>query len=460
MSAPPAPPASHRAAAQPGAPAIAAAALLALAVAMGIGRFAFTPMLPLMMRDGLLDAALAAELAAANYLGYLAGAISAAPLQAWLAQRRPPRNADQPPALLPLALALVIALNAAMAGPNLLGIGWHALRALAGAASAWTLVAATGWALTVLARRGAAALGSWVFAGVGGGIALSGLLVWALGAWPAAALWQALTALALVLAGAMAWLLRAPAAGAGPAQAGNRSAHGATAAVASQASAASPAPAANTGHLAAAASQRRGVPAGFGPLVFCYGSFGFGYIVPATFLPAMARALVDDPFWFGLAWPVFGLAAVLSIALSARLASHWPRQPLWAGCQLAMAAGVALPLLSRSGLAIGAAALLVGGSFMVATMAGMQLARQWLPADPTPLLGRMTTAFAAGQILGPLQVRLLDGWHWQGWGPIEFTSATAAVLLAATAAWLWRGLPDPAQPSHPNQSARHAHPPR
>lgn len=456
------PPAPQALAARPGAPAVAAAALLALAVAMGIGRFAFTPMLPLMMRDGLLDAALAAELAAANYLGYLTGAVSAAPLQAWLARRWPARDADRPPALLPLALALVIALNAAMAGPNLLGIGWHALRALAGAASAWTLVAATGWALTVLARRGAAALGSWVFAGVGGGIALSGLLVWLLGAWPAAALWQALTALALLLAGAMAWLLRAPAAQAGPALGGARGTRDRPAAAASAAGTPTAPSAARraAGPPAPAAGQPRGVPPGFGPLVFCYGSFGFGYIVPATFLPAMARALVDDPFWFGLAWPVFGGAAVLSIALSARWASHWPRQPLWAGCQLAMAAGVALPLLSRSALAIGAAALLVGGSFMVATMAGMQLARQWLPADPTPLLGRMTTAFAAGQILGPLQVRLLDGWHWQGWGPIEFTSATAAALLAATAAWLWRGLPDPAQPSHPNQPARHAHPPR
>ena len=30
-------------------------------------------------------------------------------------------------------------------------------------------------------------------------------------------------------------------------------------------------------------------------LVLCYGAFGFGYIVPATFLPAMAQQLVPDP---------------------------------------------------------------------------------------------------------------------------------------------------------------------
>jgi hypothetical protein len=67
----------------------------------------------------------------------------------------------------------------------------------------------------------------------------------------------------------------------------------------------------------------------------------------------------------------------------------------------------------------------------------------------------MTTAFAVGQILGPLQVRLLAGVHWHGWGAIELTSATAALLLAATAAWLWRGLPEPSSPE-----TAHAHPAR
>ena len=57
-------------------------AAIALAVAMGIGRFAFTPQLPLMLRDGLLDADAGAWLAAANYAGYLVGALLAARLMA------------------------------------------------------------------------------------------------------------------------------------------------------------------------------------------------------------------------------------------------------------------------------------------------------------------------------------------------------------------------------------------
>jgi len=53
---------------------VSIAGALSLAVAMGIGRFAFTPMLPLMLRAGDVDVAQGGWLAAANYVGYLVGA--------------------------------------------------------------------------------------------------------------------------------------------------------------------------------------------------------------------------------------------------------------------------------------------------------------------------------------------------------------------------------------------------
>ena len=58
------------------------AALAALAAAMGIGRFAFTPILPMMQQDAGVSVAQGAWLASANYLGYLAGALSAIGLRA------------------------------------------------------------------------------------------------------------------------------------------------------------------------------------------------------------------------------------------------------------------------------------------------------------------------------------------------------------------------------------------
>jgi len=60
---------------QPSSTAIACVGLLALASAMGIGRFSLTPILPLMQHDAGLSLAQGGWLACGNYLGYLAGAL-------------------------------------------------------------------------------------------------------------------------------------------------------------------------------------------------------------------------------------------------------------------------------------------------------------------------------------------------------------------------------------------------
>src|SRR5258705_13829301 len=62
---------------QPSGAGVAIAGLLALAVAIGIGRFAFTPLLPMMQEDAGLSVADGGWLASANYAGYLLGALAA-----------------------------------------------------------------------------------------------------------------------------------------------------------------------------------------------------------------------------------------------------------------------------------------------------------------------------------------------------------------------------------------------
>jgi MFS family permease len=373
---------------------VCVAGMLALAVAMGVGRFAFTPLLPLMARDGLLAGNAGAWLAAANYLGYLLGALWAASLP-W------------PPArLIAASLAGIVAFTFAMGAAVSLPL-WLALRFAAGVLSAVTLVSTSAWALQALAHLRRPQLAGVIYSGVGLGIALAGLFC--LGAAQpgvgALSLWRELGLLAAVPAAAVIVLLRTS-----PNEPRN--------------------PAQTTGGSSA-------IPPGSAMLVLCYGLFGFGYILPATFLPAMARALVDDPQRFGLAWPLFGLAAAVSTLLAAWGSHKISRLRLWAICHGMMALGALLPIAWKSLPAVAAAALLVGGSFMVATMAGLQEVRTRAPHVATKLLARMTGAFAAGQIAGPLLTALLAALPATSAAALTIASYVAAVGLALSALYLW-----------------------
>ena len=355
--------------------------LIALAAAMGIGRFAFTPLLPMMQSDAGLGLAQGGWLASANYVGYLVGALAAMRMH-W-----------SPGATIRLGLVAIAATTAAMAGSGELG-AWLALRFAAGVASAWVLVYVSSWGF---------ARPELVFSGVGVGIAATGLVC-----------------LALMASGAdsrTAWLTLGAVALA------------ASAAVWRTFTARSP-----------AAAATRTTPLQWTPktvrLVACYGVFGFGYIIPATFLPAMARTVIEDPLLFGLSWPAFGAAAAASTMIVARVQRVAGDRAIWAASHLLMAIGVviAIPglevLAGGAGGAIVVSALFVGGTFMVITMVGLQEARRAAGAAARPMMAAMTSAFAAGQIAGPLVVSLAGGY--------AVALGLAAVLLALTALILWR----------------------
>ena len=135
---------------------------------------------------------------------------------------------------------------------------------------------------------------------------------------------------------------------------------------------------------------------------FCYAAFGFGYIIPATFLPALAKGYIDNPAMFGLIWPVFGAAAALSTFASARLGRGLAPWQLWTRAKWVLAAGVLAPALWVNIPTLLLSAVCVGGTFMIITMAGIKEALR-LGGTPAPLaVGVMTAAFGAGQIAGPL----------------------------------------------------------
>ena len=340
---------------------IATAGMLALAAAMGIGRFAFTPLLPMMHEDYGVTVAQGSWLATANYLGYLAGALAAMAVRT--------------------SAAAAIGGGLAAIGATTLGMGiahdyaaWLVLRAVAGVASAWVLIYLSAWSLERLAALDARHMSGRIYAGVGLGTMATGVANLAMmhAGWSADAGWIAFGALSLLALAVTApvFFMRSR-------------------------------------EVANAPSSRLQWNASALRLVVCFATAGFGYIVAATFLPTMAKQLIDDPAVFGWSWPVFGAAALGSTLAAPALRNPIPQRRLWAVSQFAMAAGVAVPALSHTMAAIIISGLLVGGTFMVITMAALQEARTLAGAQAVGLLSAMTAAFALGQMLGPLSVSLV-----------------------------------------------------
>jgi len=154
--------------------------------------------------------------------------------------------------------------------------------------------------------------------------------------------------------------------------------------------------------------------------------------VPATFLPAMAREVIRDPLVFGWSWPVFGLAAAVSTVALGVVPARWSGRRQWAASQAVLAVGVALPALRHGLGAIMLAALLVGGTFVVITMLGLQEARRVGGPRAPALMAAMTSAFALGQIVGPLMVSAVVA----AGGTVTHALMAAAVLVVVSAAAL------------------------
>ena len=349
---------------EPSALPVALAGTLLLTAAMGIGRFAYTPLLP-PLREALgWSLAAAGDVASANFLGYLLGALLAAPLAQrgsrtrWL-----------------LAGMLGSALTTALGGV-VDGLGaWLLLRLLSGVASAFCLVLGTATVVEALVDRKRPALVALHFAGVGLGILLSVAVIELLrvAAGSVHAMWAGL---GLVSAFALTWswsVLRrlrphAPGSGVAP-------------------------PASPHPPLARAALAR---------LIVAYGLFGFGYVVTATFIVAMARGgLAHAALLEPLTWGVVGLLAAPSVALWQHLAR---RLGIFTALRVAFAVeacGVLLAGYGEGTFALLVGGGLLGGTFMGITALGLSAARDIAGRHPGRVLGWMTAAFGLGQLLGP-----------------------------------------------------------
>ncbi|MEI9411261.1 YbfB/YjiJ family MFS transporter [Mesorhizobium salmacidum] len=370
------------------------AGMIAMAVAMGIGRFVYTPILPGMMEELHLSPADAGWIASANYLGYLVGALAAADNWAHGRER----------------LMMLVALGASAMLAALMGLtdtmpAFLAIRFLAGLASAFVMVFMASIVFSHIAAAGRGDLQAWHFGGVGLGIAISAAMMAVLvtehAGWAQGWLWSG----AISACGFVAVALLA---NQGPLTNGE----------------ALPEP--------ALPKDRSLIK-----VIVAYGLFGFGYVVTATFLVAIVRQGGGSRVFEAVVWMVAGLAGFPSVWLWQKIAARIGLYAAYAlGCFVEVV-GVTASVAAggRTGPLLGG--VLLGGTFIAITALGLQAARQQAPGSPRRVFALMTASFGLGQIIGPIAAGLLA----QASGDFFLASIVAAAVLVVSGAVTWSAAP-------------------
>ena len=324
---------------------------------MGVGRFAYTPMLPVMQTEAGLSHALAGLLASSNLAGYLAGVLVA--MGAAFRTRRL--------GVVRWGLAAVIATTALMAipSPSL----WIAARFATGVASGFVFVLSSSIVLDRAALEGKHGWVGVFYAGVGAGIVASGLLIPAalrFGDWRAGWLGLALVS-AVASIGVLLWF--------------DDWGHPEFA------------------HEHATIAAERGA---FWWLFTAYGGEGLGYIIPATFMVAMIAATPAIASLASANWIVVGLVAIPSSFVWSRIGIAIGRRTALAAALFLQAGGIVAPILVPGAVAVVLSAVTLGGTFMGATALANALGRESYPESSHIAVGRLATIFGFGQIAGPL----------------------------------------------------------
>ncbi|MDU0199604.1 YbfB/YjiJ family MFS transporter [Paenibacillus sp. MAH-36] len=330
--------------------------IAAMMVAMGIGRFAFTPILPMMMENHLFSPAGAGYLASSNYLGYLIGAFLLTLVQV--------NNRSR---LLLVGLIGSIVTTWGMGEFHSLEI-WLLLRFLSGLASAVVFVIASSMVMDRLSQLQAGIF----YGGVGAGILLTGFSVPMLaktGDW--IEVWKGLGLISLLL-GLAAWYLL-------------RDKHSGAKTVPSPRN-----------------EQSSGGRRILIWLTIAYGLEGLGYIVTGTYLVAYAKTVSNLPNIASLSWILVGIAGAPSCILWSKLASQWGKKWTLTFSMILQSVGIAIPVLIHSSTAVFVGAFLFGATFMGITMLTVSFAKDLYPQNNRKIIGLLTTFFGLGQIIGPL----------------------------------------------------------
>ncbi len=360
---------------------VLSAGIFSLILALGVARFAYTPLLPLMQQQAGLGVAAAGWLAAINYAGYLSGALIASRISSLVLKDRLYR--------IGMVLAIVSTLVMGLS-TNL--VVWALSRYVAGLTSAAAMLLGTGLIMNWLIRHNLRSELGLHFAGIGLGIAgCAGAVMLFTPAFDWREQWFAFTALGcLLLVPALRWL-----------------------------------PPPDTSGLTTSGQKMQDKPPSplylrvFMAAYFCA---GFGYVVSVTFIVAIVNHLPGLAGQGNLVFLAIGIGAApacINWDFIARRTGDLNALILAAVLQIL---GILLPVLVPGLWSAMLGSLLFGGTFIGMVSLVLSMAGRYYPSMPAKMMGKMTLSYGAAQIMGPAITGMIGA---------QFGSYNAGLYVAA-----------------------------
>ncbi|MFV0257966.1 MAG: YbfB/YjiJ family MFS transporter [Acidimicrobiales bacterium] len=389
-------------------PATLVAGGFGLMVAMVIGRFALTPILPFMRDEAGLSNAQAGFVASGTYVGYLVGVAGSARTIRRFGATTVARG----------ALVVVTVGTAAMA-ITADWMVWTGIRTMIGVGSGLAFVAISSIAFSVVQRLERPHLIAVTFTGIGSGIVISTVVVWLLALVPmgAPAMWIGVAAVAVLATMIVLVLLvdEQPADVATPTP--------------DRVAPVRPSP--RTARL----------EPGLAWLILGYGLAGFGYVVAATYLVVIARDAELGQTFEMLSWITVGVSSLGSAPLWTVVAGRIGDRAALMRALGMQAVGIGALAVRADPVTLVFCAATLGLSFVAITTLALTLARRIAPKRATSAIAQVTFSYGVGQIIGPVVAGVMADWA----GDFRSACALAAAALAVAVAVTAR-LPQPAGP--------------
>ncbi len=355
--------------------------IVALTIAVGIGRFSYTPILPYMISELNLSTTEAGLIASANYLGYLLGSLI--PIFPQF-----PKNIRS---LFIYSIFITIISLFAMGLTNTFEI-FIIIRFIHGIFSAFVLILGTSLIVSHIQTKGKLFLGTAHFSGVGLGMSLSAIVVSYLGflnfKWNE--LWFCIGVLALILS---YQIIRFT-----PLQ---------------------------KEEVQYKLKSKNQINLGFSLIIISYGLYGFGYVAFGTFISTMSRLTPGIENTEPYVWFLVGITGIPSVFFWNWFGSKIGNDIGLFLANLILGLGVLFSVLINNQFGIFLSCVLFGLSFIPITSMCLLEGQKRFSGSFIASTAILTFSFSIGQMIGPYFTGILTDYY----GSFFFSMLISGIVL-------------------------------